>query len=99
MVDGEEKAAEGATAEVDTSQYRPTKQQAKKAAKETAQVEVSPVEDPRPMDVRAYLEEDAEELALHPTQKEALTRFHRGKILPYAEWKTLIHDDLTRRAE
>lgn len=98
MVDGEEKAAEGATAEVDTSQYRPTKQ-AKKVAKETAQVEVSPVEDPRPMDVRTYLEEDAEELNLHQTQKEALTRFHRGKILPYAEWKTLIHDDLTRRAE
>jgi len=94
MVDGEEKAVE-----VDTSQYRPTKKQAKKVAKETAQVEVSPVEDSRPMDVRAYLEEDAGELNLHPMQKEALTRLHCGRILPYVEWKTLIHNDLTRRAE
>ena len=97
MSGSEEKAAEvEAGVDVDTSQYRPVK--GKKGAKETAQ-EVSPVEDPRPMDVRAYLEEDAAELNLHPMQKEALTRHHRGKILPYAEWKALIHDDLTRRAE
>ncbi len=93
----EEKAAEVVGgADVDTSQYRPV--QSKKGAKETAQG-ASPVEDPRLMDVRTYLDEDAAELHLHSMQKEALTRYHRGKILPYAEWKELIHRDLTRRAE
>ncbi|RDE12119.1 MAG: hypothetical protein C4K49_10580 [Candidatus Thorarchaeota archaeon] len=96
MENGEETVAE-ASVDVDTSQYRPVK--GKKGVKETTQVKESPVEDPRLMDVRTYLEEDEGELNLHPTQKEALRWHYRGKILPYAEWKTLIHNDHTRRAE
>jgi hypothetical protein len=73
--------------------------QAKKVVKETAQVQTSPTVDPRLMDVRTYLEEDAAELNLHSMQKEAFTRSHRGKILPFVEWKALIYNELTRRAE
>lgn len=99
MGNDEEKDIEG----VDPSQYRPTKQ-ARKVVREMTLMKQSPGGSPRGgsprlMDIRTYLDEDEKELNLHPLQKNAFSRIHQGKILSYEEWKALIKNELTHRAE
>ncbi len=96
----EEDTKEKAPEMIDASEYHPAPEKKARGKKAVEEVSVeATTESSRPMDIKAYLEEDKKSLGLLPIQVAAFVKQYRGRLLSYNQWKEIINQDLTRRVQ